>query len=128
MKKNVLLIDDEEDVHVLIENLLDLKKYNVISATDGSEGFQTAYTMTPDLIILDVQMPKLDGFEVYKKLLEDHRTSNIPVIMLTGIAEKRGIHFDNEDMKQYFTKEPAAYIEKPFEPKKFVDLVDSILN
>ncbi len=73
-------------------------------------------------------MPKLDGFEVYKKLLGDHQKSDIPVIMLTGIATKRGIHFDNEDMKQYFTKAPVAYIEKPIEPNKFIDLIENTLN
>lgn len=126
--KTILVIDDEQDVQILIENLLDQDKYKIITAIDGDEGFKAAYSMLPDLIILDVQMPKLDGFEVYKKLLEDKSTYDIPVIMLTGIADKRGVHFDGEDMKAYFSKPPVAYIEKPLKPDVFTQLIEKTLN
>lgn len=128
MKKVILVIDDEQDVHVLIENLLDQNQYDVIKAIDGAEGFEVAQAMQPDLIILDVQMPKLDGFEVYKKLLNESNTRDIPVIMLTGIADKRGVHFDSEDMEAHFSKAPVAYIEKPLKPEAFTKLIEKTLD
>jgi CheY-like chemotaxis protein len=126
-KKKILIIDDEQDMHVLIENLLDTINYEFDSAMNGEEGFQKIAASAPDLVILDVQMPKMDGFEMFKKLLAENVAPGLPVIFLTGIAEKRGAHFQEEDVKSHFNNDLVSYMEKPLDPDKLVELVKSKL-
>ncbi len=119
MKKRVILsIDDENDDQEFIKSILEDEDIEVISAYDGIEGLEKAKQLIPDLIILDVQMPKFDGFATFREIKADEKTNEIPVIMLTGIAEKRGFRFTKEEMKEYYGKEPNAYIEKPIDPEK----------
>jgi CheY-like chemotaxis protein len=127
-KKKILIVDDEQDIHVLIENLLDAEKYEIASAYDGKEGYEKITASQPDLAILDVQMPEIDGFELLKKLLTEQKANNIPVIFLTGIAEKRGAHFKEEDVRRYFESDLVSYMEKPFDPDKFTELVAEKLS
>jgi len=127
-KKKILIVDDEQDMHVLIENLLETINYEFDSARNGEEGFNKIAASTPDLVILDVQMPKMDGFEMFKKLLAENVAPGLPVIFLTGIAEKRGAHFQEEDVKAHFNNELVSYMEKPLDPDKFAELVAKKLS
>ncbi|MDP8220452.1 MAG: response regulator [Candidatus Stygibacter frigidus] len=126
-KKRILIVDDEQDMHVLIENLLDNDRYEFGAAMNGEEGYNMIVSAKPDLVILDVQMPKMDGFEMFKKLIADKKATGLPVIFLTGIAEKRGAHFKEEDVKKHFNNDLVSYMEKPLDPDKFIDLVDKKL-
>ncbi len=83
-KKKILVIDDEPDILELLKSTLEKNGLEVITALDGIEGFKKACEQNPDLILLDVMMPKLDGFTVLRKIRADDATREIPVIMLTG--------------------------------------------
>lgn len=126
-KKTIMIVDDEQDMHVLIENLLDNNRFEFESAMNGEEGYNKIASSKPDLVILDVQMPKMDGFEMFKKLLADNKATDLPVIFLTGIAEKRGVHFNEKDVKTHFNSDLVSYVEKPLDPDKFIELVDKKL-
>lgn len=89
-KKRILIVDDEVGIVELLKEKLE-PTYQVIKAYDGLEGLEKAMDQPPDLIILDIKMPKLDGFEVLKRLKADTKTRCIPVIMLTGEANTNSI-------------------------------------
>ncbi len=83
--KKILIIDDEEDLSFFVKANLELAgDYEVVVATSGKAGIKAASQYKPDLILLDIMMPKMDGFEVLKKLKSSHATFSIPVIMLTA--------------------------------------------
>ena len=126
--KKVLVVDDEDDAVTFLEAILKKQGFDVISASDGEAGLSKARSESPDLIILDVQMPKLDGFDVFRILRDDEKTKEIPIIMLTGIEEKIGIGFSKEDMKEFYHKEPQDYLEKPIEPDKVISAVKRIFE
>ena len=119
----ILVVDDEPDNITFVETILKKEGFTVLSAGDGLEGFEKAVEELPDLIVLDVQMPKMNGFEVFDKLRKEGSTKQIPVIMLTGIREKVGIGFNAEDMKKFYGEEPNGYVEKPISPEELVKVV-----
>jgi len=127
-KKKILIVDDEQDIHVLVKNLLGKDNYEYDFAENGIEGYNKVVSKQPDLLVLDVQMPELDGFGMLKKLIEEKKVSDIPVIFLTGIAEKRGAHFKEVDVQDYYKSNLISYIEKPFDAEKFKDLVAKKLS
>jgi CheY-like chemotaxis protein len=126
--KKVLVVDDEHDVVAFLEAILKEQGFSVISANDGEACLKRARFDSPDLVILDVEIPKINGFDVFKMLRDDERTEHIPVIMLTGIEEKLGIGFSKEDMKELYHEEPQAYLEKPIEPDIVISAVKRILQ
>ena len=88
MRKKILLIDDEEDFAFFVKaNLGLVSNYEIIVATKGKKGIKTALKEKPALILLDIMMPGMDGFEVLKRLKKNEKTMNIPVIMLTAKNE-----------------------------------------
>jgi len=88
MEKTILIIDDEEDFCYFVKkNLEAISNYEVITATKGKKGIQIARKKKPDLILLDIMMPGIDGLEVLKRLKKNENTQNIPVIMLTAKDE-----------------------------------------
>lgn len=115
-------------MHVLIENLLEENNYEFSFAFDGKEGYDKIMSINPDLIILDVQMPEMDGFELYKKLMEEKKVNGIPVIFLTGIGEMRGVHFQEKDVQSYYQSQTVFYMEKPLHPVKFEKLIKEQLQ
>jgi two-component system phosphate regulon response regulator PhoB len=121
MSETILLIEDEEDVLDLIRYHLKKAKLRVFSARDGAEGLQLALEERPDLVVLDIMMPKLNGFEVAKRLKADPRTEPIPILFLSakGEAESRikGLELGADD-----------YLSKPFSPRELVLRVQSLLR
>ncbi len=100
--KKILIIDDEKDLCFFLKaNLESDGQYSVIAATDGKAGLHAARHHTPDLILLDVVMPGVDGLEVLKKLKEDEKTMSIPVVMLTGMGDEevrlKALGYFNDD-------------------------------
>jgi len=88
MEKTILIIDDEEDFCYFVKkNLEAISNYEIITATKGKKGLQIARKEKPDLILLDIMMPGIDGLEVLKRLKKNENTQNIPVIMLTAKDE-----------------------------------------
>jgi len=127
--KKILIIDDEPDARAFSEAMLtELGDFEIETAKNGLEGLQKAELIKPDLIILDVQMPVMNGFQVFKELRRKGITENIPVIMLTGIATTTGLRYDAKDMGITLGSEPDAYIDKPVDPEEFHKTVSQILG
>lgn len=127
--KKVLIVDDEPDSIEYVQAVLSsIGEFHTIHAADGEEGLKKTNENLPDLVILDVMMPGLDGFKVFYELRKNKETKNIPIIMLTGIADKVGIRFFKDDMKKYFGYEPIDYIEKPLVPERLTDAVKKVFN
>lgn len=116
MGKKVLIIDDETDLSTLIKTELQASRYEVVLANDGQMGLETAQRERPDLIILDIMMPKMDGYAVLKRLRADDRTRKTPVIMLSARSETNSI---------FTTQELGAtdYLIKPFEAEELLTAV-----
>lgn len=127
--KKILIVDDEPDSNEYVQAVLSsISEFNTMTAADGEEGLKKAKENLPDLIILDVMMPGLDGFKVFYELRKNEATKKIPVIMLTGVADKVGIRFFKDDMKKYFGIEPVDYIEKPLVPERLVETVNKVFG
>jgi len=127
--KKILIIDDEMDAIAFVEAMLsELGNFEVEYANNGLEGLQKAGEFQPDLIVLDVQMPVMNGFQVFKELKKKPELDSIPVIMLTGIASTTGLRYDAKDMGITLGSEPDAYIDKPVEPEEFHKTVKAILE
>ncbi len=106
--KKILIVDDEPDIVKLVSLRLKLQGYEVATASGGVEGLQKAKDEPPDLILLDVKMPDMDGYQIMQKLKEDGRTRSIPIIMLTGQS-------NIEDVAKAVQSGAVDYIVKPFE-------------
>ena len=116
----VLVIDDEEPIRLLCSVNLAAEGIEVLEAADGPSGLDQAREHRPDVVLLDVMMPGLDGWQVAERLLEDERTSGIPIIFLTARAEfrdrARGLDIGGVD-----------YVTKPFNPLELAPLVVDVL-
>jgi DNA-binding response OmpR family regulator len=117
----ILVIDDEESLRSLMSTYLGKKGYTVVTAKDGKEGLKTALRLIPDLILLDITMPKMDGFAVLQKLKDDQKTMSIPVVMLTG----RG---DDESKLKAVGLYSDYYITKPFDLEELHAKIRKILS
>jgi DNA-binding response OmpR family regulator len=117
----VLVIDDEAPIRLLCRVNLEAEQMDVIEAADGPSGVEKARAEGPDVILLDVMMPGLDGWRVAEQLLEDESTAGIPIIFLTARAEfrdrARGLDIGGVD-----------YITKPFNPLELAPLVQRLLG
>jgi CheY-like chemotaxis protein len=128
-EKKVLIVDDEPDAIEIVEAMLsELDSITTLSANDGDSALAVAKDVVPDLIILDVQMPGKSGFDVFSELKNENVTSDIPVIMLTGIGEKTGIGFSAANMEEYLGKAPDNYIEKPVDAVTLQKTVSKLLE
>jgi two-component system alkaline phosphatase synthesis response regulator PhoP len=117
----VLVIDDEAPIRLLCRVNLEAEKMEVSEAADGPTGLERAREERPDVILLDVMMPGLDGWQVAEELLDDERTNQIPIVFLTARAEfrdrARGLDIGGID-----------YITKPFNPLELAPLVEDLLD
>ena len=121
MKKKVMLADDEEDVLVLVSAALGGdERFELLLARDGEEALELARQEKPDLLFLDLIMPKIDGYEVCQRLKEDPETAFIKIIMLTALIEESG------EMKAKVAG-ANGYFTKPFSPAALRDKVEEIL-
>ena len=117
----ILVADDDEDIVRFVEVNLRLEGFEVVTANDGEQALQQAYDRLPDLVLLDVMMPKIDGFEVCQRLRSDSRTKNISVIMLTAKSL-------SADKVVGLTAGADDYMIKPFDPIELVARVKSALR
>jgi len=119
-KKRILVIDDERDFIKVMTDFLESAGYNVISADDGLEGLEQVRSKKPDLIILDLMLPKLDGLVLCGLLKKDVRYARIPVIMFTGREAQ-------EDMVTGKKVGADAYMTKPQEPTRLLEKIKELL-
>jgi len=119
-RKRVLLADDEEDIKIVLSTFLQSHGYEIATAFDGLDTLEKVQSEKPDLILLDIMMPVLDGYEVCKRLKADKRTANIPILMLSAAA-----HADS--IARALSAGAKDYIVKPFEPEKLLEKIKEIL-
>ncbi|HSL64838.1 MAG TPA: response regulator [Gaiellaceae bacterium] len=117
----VLVIDDEAPIRLLCRVNLEAEGMRVLEAADGPSGLETARRELPDVILLDVMMPGLDGWRVAEYLLEDERTRSIPIVFLTARAEFR-------DRARGLDVGGVDYITKPFNPVELARIVRELLD
>jgi len=120
--KQIVCIEDEQEMIDLIQLILNRRGFKVTGASGGQEGLQTVREMRPDLVLLDLMMPDMDGWEVYQQMKADESTRSIPVIVVTAKAQNidkvLGLHIAKVD----------DYIAKPFSPQELVDSVERLIG
>ena len=121
IKVKVLVIDDELELMEMVVLRLEANDYQVISACDGQEGLNKARNENPDLIILDLMLPKIEGYKVCRMLKFDEKYKHIPIILFTARALESDIRFGAEAGAD-------AYITKPFEPDMLLAKVVQLLK
>jgi DNA-binding response OmpR family regulator len=117
----ILIADDDEDIRELVVFRLERSGYDVMAASDGEDAFSLALDRTPDLAVLDVMMPKVDGYELTRRLRNNEATSRMPVILLTARAQE-------EDIARGFEAGADDYIRKPFSPQELRARVQTLLG
>jgi DNA-binding response OmpR family regulator len=120
-KKQVLVAEDEADIRMLIAYSLEYMGYKVVQVANGEDAVKEAIADPPDLIMLDVRMPRLNGYEVCKKLKEEKSTKDIPVIFLSAAGQETEIRYGLE-------LGAVEYIIKPFAPDVLQQRVASVLG
>lgn len=121
MAKKVMVVDDEPGFVELLTDILKAKEYDVISASDGREAVKRIGKEMPDLVILDVKMPKMNGYEVCKILRDDKLYGDIPIIMLTALN-------DLEEIKTGMSLGAVSYISKPFEQNTLLTMIHGLIG
>ena len=116
----VLVIDDEAPIRLLCRVNLEAAKIEVSEAEDGKSGLEVARAERPDVILLDVMMPGIDGWQVFEQLLQDESTAKIPIVFLTARAELR-------DQARGLELGGIDYVTKPFNPLNLAPLIEDLL-
>ncbi len=126
--KKVLVVDDDPDILDAISMILESKGYQIVIAHDGIECLDKLGTQKPDLMILDLLMPKMDGFAVYKELRSPKWSEyrDIPVLILSSVREEAGRRRYELETGQEL--KPDEYIEKPILPRVLLDCVEKLLK
>ncbi len=116
MAKVILIVEDDPKSLILVRDLLQVSGYKTIEATDGEQGIELARTKKPDLILMDIQMPKMDGLEATRILKADATTGNIPILALTAFAMKG-------DKERILEAGCDGYITKPIDIKELLKTI-----
>jgi len=121
-KTKVMCVEDDPEIIELIRFILDRKGFEFIGAIGGREGLETMRRVKPDLVLLDLMMPEMDGWEVYKQMKADDKLKDIPVIVVTAdgqpITRVLGLHIAHVD----------DFITKPFGPQELVRSINKVLG
>jgi two-component system alkaline phosphatase synthesis response regulator PhoP len=120
-KGRILVVDDERLIVAMIKDLLEINQYEVLTALDGEEGLNRARSAQPDLIILDIMLPKLDGLKVCRLLKFDLKYRHIPILMLSARAGEA-------DREVSLQSGANAYMVKPFSPKSLLANISELLK
>ena len=130
MNKKVLVVDDDPDVRLINTSIVEENGYTPLEASDGEEGLKMVKKENPDLILLDVLMPKQSGLRLYREIMTDKSLKKIPVVILSGIAKKTFLRSQKAltEFGGASVPEPEIYLEKPVEPKDLADTIKKILG
>ncbi|HEV2643820.1 MAG TPA: response regulator [Candidatus Elarobacter sp.] len=121
LPKRILVADDEPDVRELVVYRMKRSGYEVLEAKNGEEAFHLAVEHVPDLIVADVMMPRVDGYELTRRLRAEQATQRIPIILLTARTQEA-------DVSQGFDAGADDYLKKPFNPDELVARVRAVLG
>jgi CheY-like chemotaxis protein len=129
MPKTIIIIDDDADTRTYLSTILLRGGYKVLTAGDGQEGWNLIQEHTPDLILLDMMMPRKSGLNLLNEVKTNPQFSSIPVIVVSGIGQMTGV-----DMQRYLADKtmdkkikPGAFLEKPVKPEKLLKIVSEFL-
>lgn len=125
-KKKILVVDDEPDMVEMLKLILESASYEVLTAYDGQEGIEKAKLERPDAIILDLMMPRKDGFQACKELKGDPTTAAIPVLVLTAISEK--LSHTKYAKSMGLELEAEDYIDKPVDANLLLERLEKLLR
>ncbi len=120
-KPRILLVDDEPSITKVVGKRLEIAGFDVIIASDGQEGLEKAQTLSPNLIILDLMLPKLNGFEVCSMLKGDARFQGVPIILFSAKAQEK-------DEKMGKECGADAYVTKPFKAETLLEQIRTLLH
>ncbi len=117
----ILIVEDEPDIMELVTVTLTNKQYTILQAIDGLDGLEKGRNENPDLILLDIMLPKMNGYEICRLLKDDPETAHIPIMMLTAFGQKR-------EIEEGYKVKADDYVVKPFEPLKLRERVKTFLE
>jgi two-component system, OmpR family, response regulator MtrA len=116
----VVVADDEDDILELVTTIIERAGHRVVPVRDGAAALAAVRERRPDLVVLDISMPKVDGLEVLRLLRSDDETSELPVLLLSARAQE-------DDVRLGFATGASAYVKKPFSPGELSRRVDDLL-
>jgi two-component system alkaline phosphatase synthesis response regulator PhoP len=125
MTKTILVVDDEADVRNFLTAALVEAGFNVVTANDGIEALEKVNEKVPDLISLDLVMPKKSGVRFYRELVKKKEWSKIPILIVTGHARDE---LGKADLKELTMSGPGIYLEKPIKPESYIAAIKQILG
>ena len=121
MKKTILVCDDEIYIRILIRKIFESRGFSVIEAADGKAGVAAAEKNRPDLIIMDYEMPVMDGYDAVLKLKDGSETGDIPIVILTGYNLE-------PDLREALNRETGHFLSKPFVISELLETVSAALG
>lgn len=130
MGKTILVVDDDPDVRMFNVTVVEESGHTPIEAENGEEGLKLLRKEKPDLVILDVLMPKQSGIRLYRELKTDKKLKHIPVILLSGIAKRTFLRSQKAltAFGDAEVPEPEVYLEKPVEPEELAETIKQVLG
>jgi DNA-binding response OmpR family regulator len=117
----ILVADDNADILGLVKAVLERSGYDVVTVSDGAQALASVDQRRPDLAVLDITMPEIDGLEVLRRLRADAKMSGLPVVLLTAQAQEA-------DVVSGFATGASAYLKKPFSPRELTERVAALLS
>lgn len=123
--KTVMVVDDEEDVRQYLSMALTDAGFRVVTAVDGFEALQKVKTEVPDLISLDLVMPKRSGVKFYRDMLTNKKWAKIPILVVTGHARDE---LGKADLRELTISGPGIYLEKPVKPQNYIAAIKKLLK
>lgn len=125
MASRVLIIDDEPDVRLYLKMVLEQNDFDVMTATSVHEGYERLTEQIPDLVCLDIMMPKESGIRLYRQMKENVNLKGVPVLIISGVATNRDFDF-RSFVSDESVPPPDAYLEKPIHVEEFLKTVTSL--
>ena len=119
MSKTVLYVEDNEFNRKIVRQLLSVTTYRLLEAIDGEQGVAMAFAARPDLVLMDIQLPKLSGLDATRKIRQDPRTAHVPIIVVTSFA------LSGDDQKA-LEAGASAYLAKPYSPRQMLELIRTL--
>jgi two-component system cell cycle response regulator DivK len=120
MSKTILYVEDNEYNLKIVRQLLSRTSYRLIEALDGEQGVATALQEVPDLILMDIQLPKLSGLDATRRIRTDPKTAHVPIVVITSFA----LSGDSEKAKEAGA---SAYLAKPYSPRELLQMVRNLV-
>lgn len=121
MKQTVLVVDDDPLILRVVSTVLDLEEFDVVTATSAAEALDRLATSSPDVVVSDIMMPEMDGFELCQRIREQPAHAKLPIILLTA-------RDGDEDRRRGIDVGGDAYLTKPFSPLELIEEIDRLLD